>query len=789
MATSRPGFARKDTEGIPFSDMPSSSKSQGYEFQDRGAKDGTNVGITEEGSDDKKYDDIGNELPNYADDEEGHFTKPVETAQDLTTQVLHVDDDPSLSPYTFRVFFLGTGLSIFGSVLQEIFYFKPQTIFVSVVFLTVIAYVLGEFMAFAIPSKGFFRHLNPGPFNQKEHAAIAIMASAAAQTATSTEALAAQQLFYGGYPSKTAGIFVTLSSQLIGFGIAGLLRDVLIYPTKMLWPITLPTATLLETLHRDKHETKRRLKVFYIVFGLIFVWEVLPEYMFTVLTGVSVFCLAKQDNLVFTNLFGGASGNEGLGFLSVCFDWNYIAGLWSPLWYPWQSTVNQGLGLIGCYCLFMGVYYSNTWRSQDFPFLSQFLYNGTSNSTNYVVYNQTLILNDQLEIDQAKLAGETTFTHMLLWNWDDIKTGWTWASPANMKRLFSGTGGKFWQKTESTEDRMARKLADPAIDPHYKLMLRNGYEETPMWWWGAVLAASFVVGLVCLYVMKSTLPWWGFVVATLLTTVFMLFFGAQMGITGFQFNIQPICQMLAGYMFPGRPLANFYFTCYTYNALQQGQLLAKDIKLAQYVHLPPKCTFMVQVGGAAIGALFNWVQIVQNQAPLLLDIQGSNIWSGQNIQQFNTLAIAWSMAKDMFSVGARYQWVTLAFLIGFLVPLPFYIGHKLTGWRGFSYINCSIILWFMGNLFVGINSSILMFFVIAAFSQFYLRKYKPDLFIKYNYIVAAALDGGTQVLVFILTFAVAGGSGKAVPFPTWAGNPDSDLHNIDYCMVNPANDG
>jgi hypothetical protein len=29
-----------------------------------------------------------------------------------------------------------------------------------------------------------------------------------------------------------------------------------------------------------------------------------------------------------------------------------------------------------------------------------------------------------------------------------------------------------------------------------------------------------------------------------------------MGITGFQFNIQPICQMLGGYMFKGRPLAN-----------------------------------------------------------------------------------------------------------------------------------------------------------------------------------------------------------------------------------------
>jgi len=181
-------------------------------------------------------------------------------------------------------------------------------------------------MAFVIPRKGIFGYLNPGPFNQKEHAAITIMASAAAQTATSTEALAAQQLFYGGYPSRAAGIFVTLSSQLIGFGIAGLLRDVLVYPTKMLWPINLPTATLLESLHRDKRETKRRLKVFYIIFICIFVWETLPEYIFPVLTGVSVFCLARQDNQVFTNLFGGASGNEGLGFLSICFDWNYIAG-------------------------------------------------------------------------------------------------------------------------------------------------------------------------------------------------------------------------------------------------------------------------------------------------------------------------------------------------------------------------------------------------------------------------------------------------------------------------------
>jgi hypothetical protein len=50
-------------------------------------------------------------------------------------------------------------------------------------------------MALAIPRWGRVgRFLNPGPFNQKEHAASVIMASAASVSALSTEALAAQKL-------------------------------------------------------------------------------------------------------------------------------------------------------------------------------------------------------------------------------------------------------------------------------------------------------------------------------------------------------------------------------------------------------------------------------------------------------------------------------------------------------------------------------------------------------------------------------------------------------------------
>ncbi|KAI5271550.1 OPT superfamily oligopeptide transporter [Aureobasidium subglaciale] len=711
--------------------------------------------------------------------------KIVETAEDIVHQVLGVEDDHTLNPWTFRMLSLGLGLSIFASVLQEIFYFKPQTILVSNVFLCVIAYVLGEAMAKILPSEGIIgSYLNPHPFNMKEHAAITLMASAAGQAALSTEVLAAQELWYGGYPSRTLGVFIILSSQLIGYGIAGLLREVLVYPTRMLWPSNLPVSTLLESLHKDKLGARQKMKFFYIMFIVIFVWELFPEYLFPVLEGVSIFCLANQKNLVFTNLFGGASGNEGLGFLSLCFDWQYIASLGSPLWLPLETLTNAFVGYIGCIALFIGLYYGNFWRAQDFPFLAQVLFIGESNGTYYDVYNQSLILNSKMEIDPALLDAQglphfcatyigflitsnmgftATFIHMFLWNFDDIKAGWTWAKPSNLRKMFELRTYKSWQNQESPKDRLARKEADPNLDPHYKLMLRNLYPETPLWWWGAVVVISWAVGLGCLYGMDSTLPWWGLLLSTVLTFIFVLFFGAQMGITGFGFNLQPMCQMLAGYMFEGRPLANMYFSLQCFDA---GAGSGKRFETCA-VH-----TFSPQM-----------ISIVDNQAPVLKSIQGSNIWSGQSVQH---LAIAWSMPAELFSIGGKYEWVTISLLVGVIVPIPFWLAYRYTKRPFFKYMNLSIILWYMGLLCVGINASITMSFIIGFFSQWYLRRRYPELFVKYNYIASAALDGGTQVLVFILTFAVFGGNGKSRPFPTWAGNPDTTKHNLDYCMVNPA---
>ena len=131
-----------------------------------------------------------------------------------------------------------------------------------------------------------------------------------------------------------------------------------------------------------------------------------------------------------------------------------------------------------------------------------------------------------------------------------------------------------------------------------------------------------------------------------------------------------------------------YLTVFRYNSDAQAELCLKDLKLAQFAPLSPRCTFTVQALGSTVGAIFNYIMmlsIIDNQAEVLTSIEGCNIWSGQDIQAFNTLAVAWSIASDMFYVGRWYQWVTLSFLFGFVIPLPLWIANKYFPSKFFRY--------------------------------------------------------------------------------------------------------
>lgn len=90
-----------------------------------------------------------------------------------------------------------------------------------------------------IPSSGFLgKCFNPHSFNHKEHAAILIMATTAARCAEAAQVIAVQRLWYTELPNAAVCIFLIFSSQTLGYGMAGLLRKVLVYPTKVQPPFS-----------------------------------------------------------------------------------------------------------------------------------------------------------------------------------------------------------------------------------------------------------------------------------------------------------------------------------------------------------------------------------------------------------------------------------------------------------------------------------------------------------------------------------------------------------------------
>jgi OPT oligopeptide transporter protein len=123
----------------------------------------------------------------------------------------------------------------------------------------------------------------------------------------------------------------------------------------------------------------------------------------------------------------------------------------------------------------------------------------------------------------------------------------------------------------------------------------------------------------------------------------------------------------------------------------------------------------------------NMQKITTEKRDILLAIQGTNVWSGQMLQSQNSAAVGWGgLAKYMYSPGARYQWVSLAFVLGLFVPFPLWLMHKVAPKLHLDYWNTAIIASALAMLDHGTHSALLLHYATGFFSQLYLRKYRVN---------------------------------------------------------------
>lgn len=81
-------------------------------------------------------------------------------------------------------------------------------------------------------------NFKPGPFNFKEHVIIVVMANAAyaGGAAYATDVLITQKVFYNQSFGWAFQILFILTSQMNGYGLAGISRRWLVWPAGELFP-------------------------------------------------------------------------------------------------------------------------------------------------------------------------------------------------------------------------------------------------------------------------------------------------------------------------------------------------------------------------------------------------------------------------------------------------------------------------------------------------------------------------------------------------------------------------
>lgn len=213
-------------------------------------------------------------------------------------------DDPDMPVGTFRAWFLSFLLSTIAGAVNMLLNFRYPAPTLTPIVVQLITYPFGKLLAAILPIRtwtlpkwlgGGSFSLNPGQFNIKEHTLIAIVMNisiAQAYGINSTIALNSPQFYNSPRPIGFSILFV-VSSQLLGFSVAGICRRFLVWPASMIWPQNLVTATILNTLHAEEDGadgTMTRFRFFSLVCGGAFIWFFVPGFLFQALSSFSWLC-------------------------------------------------------------------------------------------------------------------------------------------------------------------------------------------------------------------------------------------------------------------------------------------------------------------------------------------------------------------------------------------------------------------------------------------------------------------------------------------------------------------
>ncbi|GLJ21304.1 hypothetical protein SUGI_0391450 [Cryptomeria japonica] len=696
-------------------------------------------------------------------------------------------DDPDLPVLTFRMWVLGIASCVLLAFLNQFFFYRDNPLSITAITAQIAVLPLGQFMAATLPTKkirfpGTKWHftLNPGKFNMKEHALITILASAGSGGVYAVDivTIMKSKYFYNIKMHPLAGWLLAVTTQMLGFGWAGLFRRFLVESAYMWWPANLVQVSIFRALHEKEKRQKgglTRLQFFMLALTCSFAYYIIPSYFFGTLSTVSIACFIWKNSVVAHQI---GSGLKGLGIGSFGLDWTVIGSqyLGSPLASPWFAIANTMVGFfIIVYVITPITYWGNVYNAKKFPIYSSGTYDITGNT-----YNITRVLRDS-EFDNY---GYEHYSKLHLSTFFAITYGVGFAAlAATLSHVLLFHGKDIWRQTKAS-------MTNEQVDVHTRLMKKN-YNPVPQFWFLILLV--IVLGLAIFtcegFGGKLQLPWWGVFLACGVAFLFTLPVGIIQATTNAQPGLNIITEYIIGYLNQGKPFANVTFKTYGYISMLQALTFLQDFKLGHYLKIPPRSMFLVQVLGTLVAATVYFGTawwMIESVDGLCDTSKTGNLWTCPVDSVFYSASIIWGVIgpKRMFGNLGLYQNCNWFFLMGALAPVPvWYLSKLFPNVKWIQLINMPVLIGATAVM-PPANAANFISWGTAGFIFNYIifRRHK-QWWSRNNYILSGALDAGVAFLGVLCYFALQRNEGLNLTW--WGGLSEGDHCPLANCPTAP----
>ncbi|KAI4338003.1 hypothetical protein L6164_016359 [Bauhinia variegata] len=608
-------------------------------------------------------------------------------------------DDPNMPLLTFRMWVLGIVSCVILSFVNQFFWYRTQPLSVSSISAQIAVVPIGHFMAKTLPNRVFFKDtrfefsLNPGPFNIKEHVLITIFANSGAGTVYATHILSAVKLIYKRKLTLLPAFLVMLTTQVLGFGWAGMFRKFLVEPGEMWWPSNLVQVSLFTALHEKSKRPKggtTRTQFFLLVLISGFAYYVLPGYLFFMLTSFSWVCWAAP----------------------------------SPLASPWFATANIAVGFfLVMYVMTPLAYWNNAYNAKNFPIYSTYSEIGPVHLSTFFAMTYGLGF--------ATLSA--TIMHVLLFNGREI---WN-----QSKRAFGGT-----KKMDIHTRLMKRYKSVPTwwfviilvLNIALIIFACEYYKESlQLPWWGVLLACAISVGF--------TLPI-GIISATtnqqpglnIITEYIIGYMYPERPVANMCFKVYGYISMTQALTF----LADFKLGHYM-------KIPPRTMFMAQVVGTIVAVIVYTVTAWWLMEAIPNLcdTNVLPEDSP----------WQCPMDRVFFDASVIWGLVgpRRIFGDLGEYPKVNWFFLGGAIAPLLVWMSQKaFPSQEWIRLIHMPVLLGATSMMPPASAVNFTSWLICGFLSGFVVYRYRPEWWKRYNYVLSGGLDAGTAFMTILLFVAL-----------------------------------